>query len=57
MAPRGPGVLGVLLVLTLGAMFYCGRVREPDVSSPPIAPSGGAGDAGTERSPAHENRY
>lgn len=57
MAPRGPGILGILLVLTLGAMLYWGRAREPDVNSPLTAPSGGARDAGIERSPTDENRY
>ena len=51
--PRGPGVLGILLVLTLGAMLYWGRSREPGVSSPLMAPSDGAHDAGVERSPSH----
>jgi hypothetical protein len=43
-------MLGILLILTLGAIFYWGRVPEPDVRSPSTAPSGGA-DAGVERSP------
>lgn len=52
MTPRGPGVLGILLVLTLGAIFYWGGAREPDVSSPLTAPSESAHDAGIDGSPS-----
>lgn len=51
MTPRGPGVLAILLVLTLGAIFYWGGAREPDVSAPRAAPSEDARDAGIERTP------
>ena len=52
MAPRGPGVLAILLVLTLGAMLYWGRSREPDVSSPLMAPSDGAHDGPVTPAPS-----
>jgi hypothetical protein len=38
MTPRGPGVLAILLVLTLGAIFYWGGARDPDLSVPQMAP-------------------
>jgi hypothetical protein len=47
MTPRGPGVLGILLVLTLGAIFYWGGAREPLPGPSLTAPSQGAHDAST----------
>lgn len=38
MTPRGPRMLAVLLVVTLGLMLYFGGRREPALRAPVIAP-------------------